>query len=186
VAKVYILEITHRHGRNIEGAYEDRRDAEQALYDYVVGEWDDEVVRRGRYVEYGGGVSEWLAKEDVIKNYFDDIVDDEFWEIIELPVIQSRYVEPAIPLTPSDHEAVFHPQSWMNDYAVEVDPEGEQMWRISQGYLDQVRVTHPDNFADLYSSSLVSDAVKNDPAAPEWVRNWQGPSWVEVYKVDGN
>lgn len=91
-------------------------------------------------------------------------------------------------MTDSDHRAYFHPQAWINDYAIEVDPEGVRRWTVSQEHLDKIRSEHPDSIEALYDSSFVSDEVRHDPAAPEWVREWSGPFWVEVIRIeeDGN
>lgn len=76
--------------------------------------------------------------------------------------------------------ARFSPQAWINDYAVEVDPQGETEWdatvafgALSLSYRERVLADGLD----------IDDALKGDPAAPEWVRHWQGPFsiYVEQY-----
>lgn len=69
----------------------------------------------------------------------------------------------------------FHPQAWVNDYAMEVDPEGETDWEI-----DIREVCWPIPEDDSYES----DELRLADAAPEWVRDWSGPFWVEILNRD--
>lgn len=62
--------------------------------------------------------------------------------------------------------ATFRPQAWSNDYAVEVDPEGETEWQVEAGELQ------PDRF-DL-------DYLQASLNAPAWVRDWSGPFEIEL------
>lgn len=75
----------------------------------------------------------------------------------------------------------FWPQAWVNDYAIDVDPQGDQTWEASAGYLSAMRELGDQAFE---SSTYESDEWRNDPAAPEWVREWQGPYWVEVHNEE--
>ena len=79
--------------------------------------------------------------------------------------------------------ARFNPQAWVNDYAIEVDPEGEQEWDATVAFGE----LHPD-----YRTQLVAeidgtgealdrhDALKLDPAAPAWVRDYRGPFDIRI------
>lgn len=76
------------------------------------------------------------------------------------------------------YRATFHPQAWVNDYAIEVDPQGPTTWEVT-----------PELIASLpagwnKSCTYESDELRNDPAAPEWVREWTGPFDIEVERVN--
>lgn len=64
----------------------------------------------------------------------------------------------------------FHPQAWVNDYAIEVDPQGETDFEVGDV---------PD---DVEDDTHASDALRTHDNAPEWVRDWTGPFWVEVLR----
>lgn len=79
--------------------------------------------------------------------------------------------------------ARFTPQAWVNDYAVDVDPEGDQEWdataelaNVPFGYkwrlLDELRTN--GQVCDDY------DWFRSDPNAPKWVREWQGPFTITL------
>jgi hypothetical protein len=65
---------------------------------------------------------------------------------------------------------IFHPQAWINDYAVEVDPEGPVEWAMP--WPDDAPIPKDDRYE--------SDDLRTHENAPEWVRQWQGPFYVEV------
>lgn len=74
--------------------------------------------------------------------------------------------------------ASFVPQAWINDYAVTVDAEGPTEWDCS-AYMAAL----PDDAAREAAQewdTYPSDNVRNDPAAPAWVRDWSGPFYVIV------
>lgn len=62
----------------------------------------------------------------------------------------------------------FHPQAWINDYAVAVDPEGPTEFFVEFGG------ELPDD------DSYESDEFRELDGAPEWVRNWSGPFYIEI------
>ena len=64
----------------------------------------------------------------------------------------------------------FRPQAWVNDNAIDVDPEGPTNW-------DMNVETLPD------PNSHESDELRNDPAAPVWAQNWHGPFEVDFELV---
>jgi len=85
------------------------------------------------------------------------------------------------------YRATFDPQAWINDYAVSVDPEGETAWDCT------AFVTSPPDRLDGFGEAAVlaaieadgyfldrDDVLKDDPAAPEWVREWAGPFTITV------
>lgn len=74
--------------------------------------------------------------------------------------------------------ATFHPQAWVNDYALDADPEGAVSWEVTPAYLAELFEKLGEEV--LESNTYESDDLRYDPAAPEWVRNWGGPFWVEL------
>ena len=62
----------------------------------------------------------------------------------------------------------FHPQAWINDYAVTGDPEGPAEFFVEFGG------ELPDD------DSYESDEFRELDGAPEWVRNWSGPFYIEI------
>ncbi len=66
-------------------------------------------------------------------------------------------------------KAVFHPQVWVNDTAMEVDPLGE----INEWDVGDV----PDDMGD---DTYESDALRYHDNAPEWVKDWPGPFYIEI------
>lgn len=82
------------------------------------------------------------------------------------------------------YRATFHPQAWQNDYAVPVDAEGPTTWDVTPEYLTGLLGTGtPNNWklADvLEPDTYASDDLRFDPAAPQWVKDWGGPFYVEV------
>lgn len=83
------------------------------------------------------------------------------------------------------YTARFTPEAWVNDQAVEVDPKGPQEWdctayaRLNRDYLARLEargepLDQPEGAVDN------DDVFKGDPAAPQWVRNWQGPFVIRI------
>lgn len=87
-------------------------------------------------------------------------------------------------MNPSDatqFRATFTPQAWIRDQAIEVDAEGETSWDVSAyvatlqpGFRERAILTNTDE----------SDQLREDPNAPEWIRNWRGPSYTTVEYFD--
>lgn len=71
-------------------------------------------------------------------------------------------------------KATFHPQAWVNDYAIDVDPEGETSWDCTYDFLVEL----PDGWEDDDAFDL--DRLRDDPAAPAWVSEWRGPFYVTL------
>lgn len=61
----------------------------------------------------------------------------------------------------------FHPQAWINDYAIDVDPEGPTDWKAAVPY-------------GMQSNTCESDSLARDENAPQWVQEWSGPFWIEI------
>jgi hypothetical protein len=63
---------------------------------------------------------------------------------------------------------------------VEVDPRGETEWIASKTWVRVLMWRLGDDFAKVYERGWEADAFKDDPSAPEWVRNWDGPFEIDV------
>jgi hypothetical protein len=72
--------------------------------------------------------------------------------------------------------AVFHPQAWVNNYAVEVDPEGETEADLTDFILNM----KPNKRKELIDEDYSSDDLRHAPEAPLWWGEWSGPFYVEV------
>lgn len=75
------------------------------------------------------------------------------------------------------YKARFQPQAWQNDYAISVDPEGPTEWDVTD-YLNGL--PEEKRKATMTSNSYESDELRGDPNAPEWIRSWSGPFYIEV------
>ena len=64
--------------------------------------------------------------------------------------------------------AIFHPQAWVNNYAVEVDAEGPIEWEVGE-VAD-----------DLEDYTYKSDELRYHANAPDWAREWHGPFDIEI------
>ena len=65
----------------------------------------------------------------------------------------------------------FRPQAWQHDYAVDVDPEGPTTWIMNA----PIPLPKPHSYD--------SDTLRDDPAAPQWCREWSGPFEVEFEDI---
>jgi hypothetical protein len=83
--------------------------------------------------------------------------------------------------------ATFTPQAWIKDYAVQVDPEGPTTWDCTKfvGELDPFTQDGINESIGEEGHWLDSfDLLKGDEAAPQWVKDWQGPFTIVVqYKA---
>ena len=66
----------------------------------------------------------------------------------------------------------FHPQAWVNNYAIEVDPAGETDFEVPDS---DVPPSMKDNTHE-------SDQLRSHPNAPAWVKDWYGPFWIEILR----
>ncbi len=80
--------------------------------------------------------------------------------------------------------ATFDPQAWVNDHAVNVDPEGDTEWDCT-AFLD----AHPallmeiDAAIDRNDEWLDNDDVlRGDPNIPSWAGEWTGPFVITVFR----
>jgi hypothetical protein len=74
--------------------------------------------------------------------------------------------------------ATFTPQAWVRDNAIEVDPEGPTEW-ITQ--FEDLSTEQAEKI--LECGHDLDDLLKEDPAAPEWVREYRGPFEIHVRKI---
>lgn len=94
--------------------------------------------------------------------------------------------------------ARFTPQAWRDDYAIDVDPDGDTDWWVSEEFLtgpvyspSSGRRTVGDYLAELVAREAGNtqdvldkdDVFQSDPAAPEWVREWSGPFNIHLTQV---
>jgi hypothetical protein len=95
----------------------------------------------------------------------------------------------------SRYRARFQPQAWIRDYAVDIDPEGETQWDVTPEHLARlvgVAMRHrfyPLSFEDALreateTSTDLSDELREDPAAPAWVRAHRGPFYCEAWPIN--
>lgn len=77
---------------------------------------------------------------------------------------------------PSLTKVRFEPQAWVNDYAIEVDAQGETDWFVSVDTAADI-VAVLERGRDL-------DFVKSDPYTPAWIREFQGPFEISVVDAD--
>lgn len=105
------------------------------------------------------------------------------WREQKLKELEARTV-PA-QLRQVHYHAHFEPEAWVDDDAVDVDPLGPCGW-------DCTPFVHAHDLAERIDTACDSvlgawldtqDLLKDDPAAPEWVRDWDGPFTITVKRV---
>lgn len=72
--------------------------------------------------------------------------------------------------------AKFYPQAWQNDYAISVDPEGPTEWDVTY----EILLVRKDRALAIQDDRADSDALRFTPNAPQWVKDWSGPFFIEV------
>ena len=94
---------------------------------------------------------------EMLENNFFDLPTDQQMEILrEYPKFR-----PTIGVE-------FTAQTWVNDYALEVDALGETTWEVE--YKDVIGI-EPDSYE--------ADHLRYDQNAPEWVKKWSGPFRID-------
>ena len=67
--------------------------------------------------------------------------------------------------------ATFHPEAWVNDNTIEVDPEGETTFDVTDAILA--------NLSEYINGDYdFTDELKE--LGPEWIQKWNGPFYIEV------
>ncbi len=76
--------------------------------------------------------------------------------------------------------ARFVPQVWVRDYAVDVvHPEvGPTEWELSDAEAQSALPEARRRCADL-------DFLRDTPGAPDWVKEWNGPFYIELIDPEG-
>lgn len=103
---------------------------------------------------------------------------------------ESGRAQAAEPGTKVRYLAEFQPQAWDGDYAVPVDPEGPTTWDCTgfvddhiRDYLEGLESRGNGDLDDELLGVLdAQDRFQDDPAAPEWIRNWSGPFSIRVFR----
>jgi len=72
--------------------------------------------------------------------------------------------------------ARFHPQVWVNDLAMAVDPQGETEWDVTHEVVAMGR----EAAIAMRDDDYATDYLRESANAPGWVRDWSGPFYVEV------
>jgi|GEM_PF-6798142 hypothetical protein len=76
--------------------------------------------------------------------------------------------------------AQFHPQAWINDNATIVDCEGPAFFDVTE-VVEACRGVK-EKEALLETDSDASDALRDAPTAPRWMRDWDGPFYIKVHE----
>jgi hypothetical protein len=93
----------------------------------------------------------------------------------------------------TSYRARFTPQAWIRDWAVDIDPEGDTEWDVSGEFLAHLIGWHMRDYDMSFEDALAvcirqstdsSDNLRKDPAAPEWIREHNGPFYCEAWPID--
>ncbi len=71
--------------------------------------------------------------------------------------------------------ATFHPEAWINDHAVEIDPLGPTTFDVSDYLLETYK---EEAILSLKDGSHETDELRD--LGPQWVKDWNGPYRVSV------
>lgn len=71
----------------------------------------------------------------------------------------------------------FIPQVWARDEALEVDPEGDSTWEPTDLLGD---LAYYKDFEDAFRYERW---FEDDPACPDWIKDWSGPFFIRVMSV---
>lgn len=72
--------------------------------------------------------------------------------------------------------AKFHPQAWQNDYAIQVDPQGDTEFDVTA----EIVAIGREKSLKIEDSNYESDDLRYAAAAPQWIKDWSGPFSIEV------
>lgn len=89
------------------------------------------------------------------------------------------------------YTATFTPEAWVRDQAIQVDAEGDTEWDCTDYLLEvceesertrEIILAPLDSGYDDDPFGVLDndDVLKDDPKAPEWVREWRGPFNIHV------
>lgn len=97
-------------------------------------------------------------------------------ELAQRQQVEASPERPAPPPGSKRVMATFHPQAWQNDYASPVDPRGPVQFDVT----DEVLALGRDQALQLEDDSDASDGLRAARLAPVWIKDWQGPFYIEV------
>ena len=78
------------------------------------------------------------------------------------------------------YTATFRPQAWVNGYSEAVDPEGPVSWDCTEYLTANFSPERIEEMVVETFGTFDHDDLTQDPNAPEWVRNWDGPFEVRL------
>lgn len=122
--------------------------------------------------ECGGDITDHT--EELIDLLVTDVCDNDGSEITgggalspeQAQIVGPENVGPMV-------KVQFTPQAWVNDYAIDVDPEGETEFEIpvADAMIDgRLRKDNHDE----------TDVLKDHPNAPRWIKQFAGPFYIEI------
>ena len=80
----------------------------------------------------------------------------------------------------------FTPQEWVNDYAMEIDPKGEDSWTIATKEFEEITGLTLSDYEDpdeIDLDTTEGDNLKYSSTAPKWVKEHSGPFRVECNDI---
>jgi len=83
-------------------------------------------------------------------------------------------VDPIEPIEGPSLEVKFHPEVWVDERAVETDPEGPQCWEVP------LEDALSEDGTIVEGNTAYSDELREHERAPIWARNWTGPFYVTI------
>lgn len=72
--------------------------------------------------------------------------------------------------------ATFVPQAWINNQAVDADPEGDTSFDITP----EIESIGKENALAITDNSHSSDVFQYAAHAPDWIKHWSGPFYIRV------
>lgn len=122
-----------------------------------------------------------------IQEHVNALIDGLFTDCPDHGAMLDAIDEALEPYRRPRYTATFTPQAWMRDYAVEVDAEGPTTWDATDavnGLSEDYRATLLAEIEAEDRALDAHDALKDDPNAPEWVRDWRGPFDIHITVED--
>lgn len=102
------------------------------------------------------------------------------WNDLHAQVMALADVAPALTRTTADSgrriTATFDPQVWVNDNAMSVDPQGDTVFDVTEAVLAMGR----ERALALKNESHEADELRLSEHAPQWIKDWSGPFYVDV------
>lgn len=72
--------------------------------------------------------------------------------------------------------ATFNAQAWLNDYAIDIDPQGDTVWDVT----DEILAMPEHERVALRDDQYNTDDLRFSENAPQWVQDWGGPFYISV------